>query len=155
MPAKRPKKGTAAAGGTVLTLRLYVAGRAPNSVKAIANLEAICRQHLAGAYKLEIVDVCEHPRRALYVVDGAVELDGVTHRRGVMLVFREGARASVKALEPARVMLLGGADLDGPRHIYWNFVSSSQERIERAKTEWRERSFPRVPGDAEEYVPLP
>jgi len=97
----------------------------------------------------------EHPRRALYVVDGAVELDGVTHRRGVMLVFREGARASVKALDPARVMLLGGADLDGPRHIYWNFVSSSQERIERAKTEWRERSFPRVPGDEEEFVPLP
>jgi circadian clock protein KaiB len=50
---------------TVVTLRLYVAGRAPNSVKAIANLDAICQQYLKGAYKLEIVDVCEQPRRAL------------------------------------------------------------------------------------------
>jgi circadian clock protein KaiB len=50
---------------TVVTMRLYIAGRAPNSVKAIANLEAICRQHLKDGYKLEIIDVCEHPRRAL------------------------------------------------------------------------------------------
>jgi circadian clock protein KaiB len=50
---------------TVVVMRLYVAGRAPNSVKAIANLEAICREHLKEAYKLEIIDVCEHPRRAL------------------------------------------------------------------------------------------
>jgi circadian clock protein KaiB len=50
---------------TVVMLRLYIAGKAPNSVKAIANLEAICRRYLKGGYKLEIVDVCEHPRRAL------------------------------------------------------------------------------------------
>ena len=65
MPVKRPKKRIGATGGTVLTLRLYVAGRAPNSVKAIANLEAICRQHFKDGYRLEVVDVCEHPRRAL------------------------------------------------------------------------------------------
>lgn len=70
MALKRAKarRKTSAAGApvtTVVVLRLYIAGKAPNSVKAIANLEAICRQHLAGAYKLEIVDVCEHPRRAL------------------------------------------------------------------------------------------
>jgi len=64
--SKRKKKGAAAeAGTTVVVMRLYVAGRAPNSVKAIANLEAICRQHFKDGYKLEIVDVCEHPRRAL------------------------------------------------------------------------------------------
>jgi len=50
---------------TVVAMRLYIAGRAPNSVKAIANLQAICRQHLKDCYRLEIVDVCEHPRRAL------------------------------------------------------------------------------------------
>ncbi len=50
---------------TVVTMRLYIAGRAPNSVKAVANLEAICREHFKDGYKLEIVDVCEHPRRAL------------------------------------------------------------------------------------------
>jgi circadian clock protein KaiB len=64
--SKRKKKGAAKeAGTTVVVMRLYVAGRAPNSVKAIANLEAICRQHFKDDYKLEIVDVCEYPRRAL------------------------------------------------------------------------------------------
>jgi circadian clock protein KaiB len=65
--ASRRKKKIAAieAVTTVVVMRLYIAGRAPNSVKAIANLEAICRQHLKDSYRLEIVDVCEHPRRAL------------------------------------------------------------------------------------------
>ena len=64
---KRPKADTAGAPPvtTVVVMCLYVAGRAPNSVKAIANLEAICRRHLKDGYKLEIVDVCEHPHRAL------------------------------------------------------------------------------------------
>jgi circadian clock protein KaiB len=61
----RKQSKTSAAVNTVVTMRLYIAGRAPNSVKAIANLEAICQQYLKGSYKLEIVDVCEHPRRAL------------------------------------------------------------------------------------------
>ena len=67
MALKHKKKSRAPekAVTTVVLLRLYVAGRAPNSVKAIANLEAICRQHLQDSFKLEIVDVCEHPRRAL------------------------------------------------------------------------------------------
>jgi circadian clock protein KaiB len=63
--SKRKKKVAKEAVTTVVVMRLYIAGRAPNSVKAIANLEAICRQHLKDSYKLEIVDVCEHPRRAL------------------------------------------------------------------------------------------
>jgi circadian clock protein KaiB len=61
---------------TVVTMRLYIAGKAPNSVKAIANLEAICRQYLTDGYKLEIVDVCEHPRRALK--DGVVVTPSLT-----------------------------------------------------------------------------
>jgi len=63
--SKRKKKRAGDGAVTVVVMRLYVAGRAPNSVKAIANLEAICRQHLKDNYRLEIVDVCEHPRRAL------------------------------------------------------------------------------------------
>jgi circadian clock protein KaiB len=64
--SKKIRKGAVKASGTtVVVMRLYVAGRAPNSVKAIANLDAICRQHFKDGYKLEIVDVCEHPRRAL------------------------------------------------------------------------------------------
>ena len=65
MANKRTKKIAGDDAVTVVVMRLYVAGRAPNSVKAIANLEAICRQHLKDSYRLEIVDVCEHPRRAL------------------------------------------------------------------------------------------
>ena len=66
MSGKRMQKGAIdRAGTTVVVMRLYVAGRAPNSVKAIANLEAICRQHFKDGYRLEVVDVCEHPRRAL------------------------------------------------------------------------------------------
>ena len=75
------RKGTkaAAAGETVTTIvvmRLYVAGKAPNSVKAIANLEAICRRYLKDSYKLEIVDVCEHPQRAL--ADGVLVTPSLT-----------------------------------------------------------------------------
>lgn len=62
---KQSKKIAAHDTVTVVVLRLYIAGRAPNSVKAVANLEAICREHLKEGYNLEIVDVCEHPRRAL------------------------------------------------------------------------------------------
>jgi circadian clock protein KaiB len=62
---KRSKQGEKESVITVVVMRLYIAGRAPNSVKAITNLEAICREHLKDAFKLEIVDVCEHPRRAL------------------------------------------------------------------------------------------
>ena len=66
MTSKRAKPAAGASSvTTVVVMRLYVAGRAPNSVKAIANLEQICRQHLKDAYRLEIVDVCEHPKRAL------------------------------------------------------------------------------------------
>jgi redox-sensitive bicupin YhaK (pirin superfamily) len=61
----------------------------------------------------------------------------------------------VRARTAASVVLLGGAPLDGPRHVWWNFVSSSNERIERAKTEWRERRFPPVPKDDVEFIPLP
>lgn len=64
MTRKRSKATAASAVNTVVTLRLYIAGKAPNSVKAITNLEAICQQYLKGGYKLEIVDVCEHPKRA-------------------------------------------------------------------------------------------
>ncbi len=76
----RNKQAKAVATGqlvtTVVVMRLYVAGRAPNSVKAIANLEAICRRHLKDSYKLEIVDVCEHPHRAL--TDGILVTPSLT-----------------------------------------------------------------------------
>jgi hypothetical protein len=72
-----------------------------------------------------------------------------------MTVLRAGADVSLSASAAARVVLIGGAPLPGVRHIEWNFVSSSQERIERAKDDWRARRFPKVPGDEAEFIPLP
>jgi redox-sensitive bicupin YhaK (pirin superfamily) len=97
----------------------------------------------------------EHAQRAVYVVEGSVACDGAAHGPGQMLLFRERASAHLHAREPSRVMLLGGAGLDGERHVFWNFVSSSRERIERAKADWREKRFPKVPGDEVEFIPLP
>jgi redox-sensitive bicupin YhaK (pirin superfamily) len=89
------------------------------------------------------------------VVEGQVTVDGMGFREGQMVVFREGAPAKVLASGEARVLLLGGAPLDGPRFIWWNFVSSSRERIERAKEAWRNRAMGVIPGDSTEYIPLP
>ncbi|HEY0713605.1 MAG TPA: pirin-like C-terminal cupin domain-containing protein, partial [Polyangia bacterium] len=96
----------------------------------------------------------EHRQRALYVVDGVVACGADVRTAGTMLVFREGAPATVEGKTDATVMLLGGAPLDGDRYIDWNFVSSSRERIERAKQLWRDRAFPLVPGDETEFIPL-
>jgi redox-sensitive bicupin YhaK (pirin superfamily) len=97
----------------------------------------------------------EHEERALYVIDGAVACGTERTEAGRMLVFVPRASVTLRAYSPARVVLLGGAPLDGPRHIYWNFVSSSKARIEQAKRDWKEGRFPKVPGDDLEFVPLP
>jgi redox-sensitive bicupin YhaK (pirin superfamily) len=81
-------------------------------------------------------------------------VDDARHGVGDMVVFAAGGRAALRAVTAARVMLLGGAPVDGPRQIWWNFVSSSVERIERAKLDWREERFAPVPGD-DERIPLP
>jgi redox-sensitive bicupin YhaK (pirin superfamily) len=93
--------------------------------------------------------------RAVYVVEGAVGCGRASAESGGMLVVRPSVPAVVCATGPAHVMLLGGAPLDGDRHIWWNFVSSSPERIERAKRDWKEGRFPKIPGDDVEFIPLP
>ena len=98
----------------------------------------------------------EWEERALYVLDGTVDIAGDRFPADRLLVFRPGDEITVKAGETgAHFMLFGGASLGSPRHIWWNFVSSSKERIEQAKEEWRSRRFDTVPGDAEEFIPLP
>jgi redox-sensitive bicupin YhaK (pirin superfamily) len=97
----------------------------------------------------------EHAERAVYVAVGAAMCDGERVDAGAMLVLAGGVPATLRALAPSRVMLLGGAPLDGERHVFWNFVSSSRERIEQAKRDWREGRFPKVPGDEVEFIPLP
>jgi redox-sensitive bicupin YhaK (pirin superfamily) len=91
--------------------------------------------------------------RAAYVVSGVVRIDGREHRDGVLAVAREGATPSIAAIEDSRVMVIGGEPL-GVRHIWWNYVSSSKERIERAKRDWVEGRIGKVPGD-DEFIPLP
>lgn len=93
--------------------------------------------------------------RAAYVVEGSISCGAERATSGRMLVFARGSSPVLRAESEARVVLIGGDALDGPRHIYWNFVSSSKERIEQAKVDWREGRFPKVPGDESEGIPLP
>ena len=103
----------------------------------------------------------DHEDRGVYVVEGSVEVGGQAFAAGQMMVFRPGDRVSLKAGgQGARVMLLGGATLEGPRYIWWNFVASSKERIEAAKEAWRAGDwqhgrFRLPPGDYAEFIPLP
>jgi redox-sensitive bicupin YhaK (pirin superfamily) len=103
----------------------------------------------------ELVLPDEHEQRAAYVAEGTIDCEGRRHENGTMIVFRPGRAARVTAQTACRVMLLGGAPLDGARHIAWNFVSSSEERIEQAKRDWRAQLFPKVPTDDKEFIPLP
>jgi len=103
----------------------------------------------------------DHEDRGAYVLDGEVSVAGQVFGNGQMMVFRPGDRVSMTAGEQgARVMILGGDTLEGPRHIWWNFVASSKERIEAAKEAWREGDwqhgrFQLPPTDDAEFVPLP
>lgn len=97
----------------------------------------------------------EHEERGLYLVSGSVSLGAESFAAGQLLVLQPGQEITVRASGgPARLMLLGGAPMDGPRHIWWNFVSSSRDRIEQAKEDWRQGRFPPVPGE-HEFIPLP
>jgi redox-sensitive bicupin YhaK (pirin superfamily) len=96
----------------------------------------------------------EHPERAIYVVEGEVSVGPRRLAPGAMALFHSGP-AELRALAPSRFVLIGGAPVDGERHIWWNFVASSPDRIERAKSDWREGRFGVVPGDDREFIPLP
>ena len=98
----------------------------------------------------------EHEERGAYVLEGTVEVAGDRFEAGRMLVFRAGDRLALTAGDAgARMLLLGGATMDGPRYLFWNFVSSRRERIEQAKADWRAGRFGTVPGDETEFIPLP
>jgi hypothetical protein len=96
-----------------------------------------------------------HEERAIYIAEGAIGCDGRAFRHGTMVVLRPGTNVMIEALEPTRAMLVGGGRLAGDRYIWWNFVSSSQERLERAKDDWKSGRFPKIPGDDAEFIPLP
>jgi redox-sensitive bicupin YhaK (pirin superfamily) len=96
-----------------------------------------------------------HEERAIYVIDGEIDIGGDRFGRDRLLVFRPGDPITLTAVTDAHLMILGGAAMDGPRHIWWNFVSSRKERIEQAKAEWAAGHFGKVPGDEIEFIPLP
>jgi redox-sensitive bicupin YhaK (pirin superfamily) len=96
----------------------------------------------------------DHEERAIYLVDGEIEIAGERYDCARLLVFRPGDAITVKTLQPTRMMFLGGDALEGPRHIWWNFVSSSKERIEQAKQDWKTGRFAPVPQE-HEFIPLP
>ena len=97
----------------------------------------------------------EHAERGVHVAEGAVEWGGVALAAGQMAVQAGAPAPPLRVREASRVMLFGGAPLDGERHLWWNFVSSTRERIEQAKDDWRAQRFGKVAGDEEEFIPLP
>jgi redox-sensitive bicupin YhaK (pirin superfamily) len=98
-----------------------------------------------------------YTEQALYVVNGTLDLGAAgSFGPGQLLVLKPGATVTLGTLDAAgaRVMLLGGEPMDGPRYLSWNFVASSAERIEQAKREWDAQTFPKIPGESE-CLPLP
>ena len=87
-------------------------------------------------------------------MSGEIDILGDRFAAGRLLVFRPDDRITLTAVTPARLAILGGAAMDGPRHIWWNFVSSRRDRIDAAKSDWKAGRFDAVPGDAE-FTPLP
>jgi redox-sensitive bicupin YhaK (pirin superfamily) len=96
----------------------------------------------------------DHEERAIYVAEGEVDIAGERFEAPRLLIFRPGDRITVRATRRARLMFLGGTAMEGPRYIWWNFVSSRKERIEQAKEDWKSGRFRPVPGETE-FIPLP
>ena len=107
------------------------------------------------AFDAELVIPADAVERALYVLEGDAQLDGSDIPDKHLLLLDRGVRHVLRAKTPLKAMLLGGEPLDGPRHMWWNFVSSSKERIEQAKHDWDGGRFGLIPGDDVERIPLP
>ncbi len=93
--------------------------------------------------------------RALFLVTGEFEIGGIKYNSRQMMVLRPGAEILVKGCDDVHLILLGGTVMDGPRYIWWNFVSSSVDRIKSAAEDWRNKKFAIVPGDEKECIPVP
>lgn len=130
-----------------------IAGEAFGLRAAVHTFSPLFYAHLelAGGARVALPD--GHPERALYVASGAVEMDGTRHGVGDMLVVSPGS-ARFAAVEPSTVMMLGGEPL-GERFFFWNFVSSSKNRLEQAKADWQAGRMKLPDFDNEEFIPLP
>jgi hypothetical protein len=97
----------------------------------------------------------EAEERGLYLAEGEASLDGLALNPGALYVLKPGVRATLRSAAGGHVMLCGGAPLDGPRHVFWNFVSSRRERIDQAREDWKAGRFALPPDDNDEFIPLP
>jgi redox-sensitive bicupin YhaK (pirin superfamily) len=132
-----------------------IAGSAYGLSNAVRIFSPLFYLHAELEADAELALPAEHAERAAYVVSGTVEHDGTQHPAGRLLVFSAGGEPVVAAKDgPARLMLLGGANI-GPRFIWWNLVSSRQERIEQAKADWKSGRMTLPPDDNGEFIPLP
>lgn len=93
--------------------------------------------------------------RAIYILSGEIEVDKIKFNSAKMLVLKPGVEIKIIGCSDARLIILGGPALEEPRYLWWNFVSSSKERIEQGKIDWKEGRFGKIPGDDKEYIPLP
>jgi redox-sensitive bicupin YhaK (pirin superfamily) len=140
-----------AVGGTVVDLIAGTGYGAESPVRVLSpTLYAHARLDVGAS--LPIDD--QHEERAIYVVEGTITCDDRSLATGTMAVLRRGASVTARSDAPARIMIVGGAKL-GPRYMFWNFVSSSRERLEQAKDDWRNDRFPKIPTDHTERIPLP
>lgn len=96
-----------------------------------------------------------HEERAIYVIAGEIDVGGDLHGPERLIVLQPGNPIAVRAARDAHIVVVGGAAMDAPRHIWWNFVSSRKDRIEAAKADWKAGRFATVPGDTVEFIPLP
>jgi redox-sensitive bicupin YhaK (pirin superfamily) len=133
--------------------RTLIAGTAFGATSPVAALSPMFYIDIEADPGASVALPAEHEERAIYVVGGTIDLNGVRYAAGQMIVLASGGEVEWTALESTRAMLLGGASL-GRRHIEWSFVSSSQDRIEQAKADWIADRFPQVPGETE-FIPLP
>ncbi len=131
-----------------------IAGRAYGIDAPVDVRSPLCYLHwqLDAGARWQLPD--EYSERALYVVEGEVDIDGQAWPAGHLLICAPGTAIEVGARQPARLMLLAGEPL-GPRHIEWNFVSSSPARIEQARRDWREGRFRLPYNDDRDFIPLP
>lgn len=139
--------------GTRLTL---IAGSSDGLVSPVKTFSDMVYADIALQHDARYQLRAEHVERAIYVISGAIEVVGQTggFATGELVVFKPGAEIILRANGATRLMLLGGEPLPEQRHIFWNFVSSSPDRIEQAKEDWRAQRFAPVPQESE-FIPLP
>jgi redox-sensitive bicupin YhaK (pirin superfamily) len=129
-----------------------IAGQAFDEVSPVATSSPLFYLDAIVAPGGEVPVPDDYPERAVYLVAGSLSAAGTTLEEGDLLILGEGEEADVRAESHSRVMVLGGEPLEEPRHIWWNFVATTRERIEQAKDDWRSGRFAEVPG---EYGALP